>query len=203
MQLCRRSFKIALVSALLVGCLGSRSGFGQTATTPHVVARIEKTIDSKSAKAGDEVIAKTLGGVHLPDKTFLPKGTKLIAKVSEAQSKRAGNGNSTLMFRFDQAEIKGGNIISIKGQVVAVGPSLAADSGMGQGSVVTPGLAPNADAALGRAGAQDEYNIADGSTLPGVVLELPEDADWKTDLSGFKKDILLDSDVLIKVQMKR
>jgi hypothetical protein len=49
---------------------------------------------------------------------------------------------------------------------------------------------------------KDEDNIPLGSTMPGVSLGRHLDADWTTILQGVKEDIDLDSDVLIKVQLK-
>jgi hypothetical protein len=186
---------------------------------PMLVAKFDKSLDTKSAKVGDPVSAKTLKAVKLPDGTEIPKGSKLIAQVTTVQSKKQGNGNSMLTFRFDQAQLNGGATVPIHGQVIAIGPSLAPKEGLGAYSVMsrssgstndvtsnargfgsTPGADPNAG--LGKGGARDEDNIALGSTLEGVALGVHKDADWTTALQGFKCDIRLDSDVLVKVQLK-
>jgi len=41
-----------------------------------------------------------------------------------------------------------------------------------------------------------------GSTLPGVSLGKHMDADWTTMLKGFKSEIDLDPEVVVKVQLK-
>jgi hypothetical protein len=173
---------------------------------PIVVAKIDKTVTTKSLKAGDAIVAKTLRPVKTSDGSELPKGSKLIGKVVLVRSKQAGGGNSLLVFRIDQAEEKGGTLVNFHGLVIGIGPSLGPKDSLGQGSVMsrggqgsTPGLDPNTG--LGGNGARDEYDIARGSTIEGVSLGTHKDADWSTALEGIKRDILLDSDVVIKVQV--
>jgi hypothetical protein len=187
---------------------------------PVLLAQITAKLSSKNAKVGDALTAKTLRALKLSDGTDLPKGSKLVAKVSLAQSKKAGNGTSMLTFRFDEIDVKGGAVIPIHGEVVAIGPSMAPKEGLGANSVLSrsttntsgvigggglgtgssSGVDPNAG--LGSAGAKDEDNIPLGSTLAGVALGHHLDADWTTALQGVKQDIDLDSEVLIKVHLK-
>jgi hypothetical protein len=179
-----------------------------------IVAKFTKLVSTKSLKAGDVINAKTLRPAKLTDGTDIPKGSTLIAKVSVVKSKSENNGNSILLFRIDNVELKSGQLVPIHGMVVAIGPSLAPKNSLGAGSVIArggpgagdpsggggAGLDPSAG--LGRAGAMDELNIPIGSTLEGVGLGVHKDADWTTPLEGFKCDIQLDSDVVIKVQLK-
>jgi hypothetical protein len=173
---------------------------------PVLVAKIVGNLSTKNAKVGDVLTAKTqkpwkLNGLDLP------KGSKLIAKVTSVQSKQTGSGNSMLTFRFDQAEVKGGGVVPIRALVVAIGPGLGPKDSIGANSVIgrngvgsDPGLDPQTG--LGRPGARDEDDIPLGSTLEGVGLGRHMDADWTTALQGIRRDILLDSDVLIKVEFK-
>jgi hypothetical protein len=174
---------------------------------PVLVAKITGNLTTKNAKAGDVLIAKTLKPWRMQDGTELPKGSKLIAKVTSVKSKQAGNGNSMLIFRFDQVEVKGGGVVPVRGLVVAIGPGLGPKDGVGANSVLgrggvgsTPGLDPQAG--LGKNGAKDEDDIALGSTLDGIALGRHMDADWTTALQGVHRDIQLDSDVLIKIEFK-
>jgi hypothetical protein len=174
---------------------------------PVLVAKIVGNISTRNAKAGDIISAKTLKPWKLKDGTDIPKGSKLVGKVASARSKQAGNGNSLLTFRFDQAELKGGASIPLHALVVAIGPGLGpkedagANSVLGRGGVGSdPGLDPRIG--LGRPGAKDEDDIPLGSSLEGVGLGHHLDADWTTALQGIHRDIQLDSDVLIKVEFK-
>jgi hypothetical protein len=188
---------------------------------PVLVAKIATNLSTKNAKPGDVITAKTLKSAKLTDGTEIPKGSKLTGKVTTVQSKKAGNGTSMLSFRIDQVEPKGGAAIPIKGLVVAIGPSLAPKDLFGANSVMarntnpqpgtgvtsgsqgtgsSNGLDPNLG--LGNAGAKDEDDIPLGSRLEGVSLGRHMDADWTTALEGIHTDIDLDSEVLIKVQLK-
>jgi hypothetical protein len=177
------------------------------AAEPVLVAKIAANLSTRNAKPGDAVMAKTLKAAKLSDGTEVPKGSKLVGKVAVVRSKQAGNGKSLLTFRFDQLEPKGGSPIAIKGLVIEIGPALAPKDLFGANSVMarsgtgsSNGLDPNAG--LGSAGAKDETNIPLGSTMQSVALGRHMDADWTTALEGFKTEIDLDSDVLIKVQLK-
>jgi hypothetical protein len=185
-----------------------------SANMPVIIAKFTKLVTTKNLKPGDVIDAKTVRPVKLTDGTEIPKGSTLIAKVTMVKSKAENGGNSMLAFRIDNAELKGGQLVPIHGMVVAIGPSLAPKSGLGPGSVMMRGGAGSGDPSggggaindpsngLGKAGAMDEYNISLGSTLEGVGLGVHKDADWTTPLEGIKRDILLDSDVVIKVQLK-
>jgi len=184
-----------------------------------MVAKIDGKLSTKNAKAGDVISAKILKSWKLTDGTEIPKGSKITGKVSIIKSKKDGNGNSMLSFRLDEIDVKGGAAVPVHGMVVAIGPSLAPKDGLGANSVLgrssgtsndtsdanrgvgsTPGLNPNAG--LGGPNVKDEDNIPLGSTMPGVSLGRHLDADWTTILQGVKEDVDLDSDVLIKVQLK-
>jgi hypothetical protein len=188
---------------------------------PVMEAKIAVKVSSKSAKVGDAIAAKTLRTYKLQDGTEIPKGSKIDGKLVSVESKKAGNGDSMMTFRFEQIEVKGGAAVPIHGLVVAIGPPMAPkdlfgansvmarntnpQSGTGvtaasQGTGSSNGLDPNAG--LGTAGAKDENDIRMGSTLEGVSLGQHTDADWTTALKGFHTEIDLDSDVVVKVQLK-
>jgi len=192
-----------------------------TTATPVMVAKFAGSVSSKNAKVGDAVSAKTLRAYKLLDGTEIPKGSKITGKIATVQNRKEGNGDSTMTFRFDQIEVKGGAPVPIHGLVIAIGPEMSPHNLFGANSVmarntnvqggtgVTAGsegtgssnaLDPNAG--LGSAGAKDEDDIRLGSTLQGVSLGKHMDADWTTILKGFKSEIEMDSDTVVKVQLK-
>jgi hypothetical protein len=224
MKLLPRKMPTSLIISALLVALSAALGHAQSTASPAapvLVAKIAANLSSKNAKVGDTFVAKTVKAVKLTDGTDIPKGSKLIGKVSAVQSKKDGNGNAMLTFRIDQIEPKGGAAIPVKGFVVAIGPSLAPKDGLGGNSVLSRnvntqggtgvtaasqgtgssnGLNPNAG--LGGVAPKDEDDIAMGSTLPGVALGRHLDADWTTALQGVHTEIDLNSDVVIKVQLK-
>ncbi len=126
-----------------------------TAAGPVLIAKIVGAISTRKAKVGDTLTAKTVGNYKLADGSEVPKGSKLVAKVTLATSKKDGNGTAILSFRFDQVEMKGGSTVPIHGFVTAIGPALPTGTGgIGQGSV------------LGRSGQGSSTGIDPGTGLP-------------------------------------
>ena len=222
MKILNKGIPSLLTIAALLAVLSAATGHAQNPdlqATPVLVAKVAVNLSSRNAKVGDAFVAKTVRAMKLTDGTDIPKGSKLVGKVSAVQSKKEGNGNAALTFRIDQVEVKGGAAIPIKGAVVAIGPSMAPKDDLGPHSALsrsqgvsndtssagrgvgsTPGLNPNA----GMSGVtpKDEDDIAMGSTMPGVALGRHTDADWTTVLQGVHTEIDLNSDVVIKVQLK-
>jgi hypothetical protein len=208
---------IPIVVAIFFFILANLStpGAAQTASptqaaSPILVARIAANLNSKNAKVGDSISAKTVKGYKLPDGTDLPKGSKLTGKVESVQSKRAGDGNSLLTFRFDSAEVKGGAVVPIRGMVVAIGPAMepgtsGSSPSMSQGGAMGRGGAGGKATMSPVAGAdpspaKDENDIPMGSTLDGVALGRHTGSEWSTVLQGIHKEIGLDTSVVVKVQ---
>lgn len=109
-------------------------------------AELEKSLDSKKAKVGDAVTARTTQEVTADGKPVLPKGTKLVGRVTEATARGKGDSTSTLAVQFDHAELKGGQQVQLQAQVQAIAAAPAAppmgSSGtdnMGQPASSNPG----------------------------------------------------------------
>lgn len=85
-----------------------RQGAAQTsAQQPQIQAaslnaEFTKGIDTKKAKTGDEVNAKTTADARLPDGTDLPKGTRLVGNVVEVTPKSKERKNSHLVFSLNR-----------------------------------------------------------------------------------------------------
>jgi hypothetical protein len=218
----RRDAKVVLSIAALLFMAGAAFARAQ-GTVLVMVAKIDGKLSTRNAKIGDVLSAKILKSWKLTDGADVPKGSKITGKVASVQSKKEGSGNSTLTFNLDQIEVKGGAAVPVHGIVVAIGPSLApkdvlspggglgrspspsgetggAGANMGRGASSTN--APDPNASLGGPSARDEDNIPLGSTMPGVRLGSHPDPDWTTTLQGVHEDIDLDSDILIKVQLR-
>jgi hypothetical protein len=78
-----------------------------------VSAELSKKIDSRNAKAGDEVVAKTTADARLADGTKLPRGSRLVGHVTDAEAKSHDNRDSRLAFDFDHAVLKDGRDVPI------------------------------------------------------------------------------------------
>lgn len=96
-------------------------------------AELTHQLNSKNAKVGDEVVAKTTSTAQLAGGTKLPKGTKLIGKVTEVRPKSSGDHDGHLAFAFDRAVLHGGREIPIHAALDSISASPAV-SAMASGS---------------------------------------------------------------------
>jgi hypothetical protein len=117
-------------------------------------AELNSSLDSKKAKTGDQVVARTTEAVKSDGKTIIPKGTKLVGHVTQASAKAKGDSESALAIQFDKAILKNGQEMPLN---VAIRALAAGQSNASAGS---PG--PDLDA-MGNAGAA----AAGGSPMSG------------------------------------
>jgi hypothetical protein len=115
---------------------------GQPTAAAPVSAELTKRIDVKKAKVGDEVDVKTTSNAKLPDGTDLPKGTKLVGKVTDVHARSNADKTSHLAFDLDHAVTKDGHELSVHAAVTSVlAPVQAVESGMMPGGGAGDGAA--------------------------------------------------------------
>ncbi|HUB51452.1 MAG TPA: hypothetical protein VL986_04865 [Terracidiphilus sp.] len=104
----------------------------RTEEMSSVSGELEGKLDTKTAKAGDQVVLKTTEKVKAADGTVIPKGTRLIGHVTAAQAHDSAHAESQLGITFDRAELKSGQSVAIHStiQTVEPRPSIAAQSSM-------------------------------------------------------------------------
>jgi hypothetical protein len=107
----------------------SQVAFAQTqtapaapASSPEIHAVLEKMVHPKKVKVGDEVVAHMTEPSKLKDGTELPKGTKIIGKVTEVKMKADKEGPSKLGLLFDKAQLKDGKEMPVTMALVSVAP---------------------------------------------------------------------------------
>lgn len=99
----------------------------------RIDGELQSTIDVKKSKVGDEVVLKTTKSIKQNGQTILPKGAKLIGRITELQQKTKANGGSKLGVVFDRIEGKDmatpvtASIVSIIASNVHVGDTANAD----------------------------------------------------------------------------
>jgi hypothetical protein len=86
-----------------------------------VYAELSKTVDAKKAKPGDEISAKTTQGVLAHGKVLIPKGSKLLGHVTQAQARTKEQEHSELGIVFDHAVLKDGTQIPVSLTIQALG----------------------------------------------------------------------------------
>jgi len=71
-------------------------------------AELTRPVDAKKAKVGDQVMARTTEDVKSEGQVVIPKGSKLMGRVTQAKAKAKGESESSLGIVFDKAVPKGG-----------------------------------------------------------------------------------------------
>jgi hypothetical protein len=208
----RRFRKIITAAALCWTISVAQAKFvdAQTATgeaKQALMAELTSKLDTKSAKVGDVVIAKTVTESRMTDGSTIPKRSKLEGKVTQVESKAAGDGNASVAILFDHLEVKGGQQKPIHGVLLAIAPrpSLSdqeASSGSlpqaSTRSVGTTAAATGGAFATG-GGEQQPEIMAPGSTVKGVQLDTKLTTDGSSVLRASNKDIHLESGMKIQV----
>lgn len=86
-----------------------------------IPVQLTKTVDAKKAKTGDEVVAKvTMDMKTQSGDVLVPKDTKVIGHVTEAQKRDKDQKESELGLAFDHAVTKDGNTMQMPMSIQAV-----------------------------------------------------------------------------------
>lgn len=86
-----------------------------------IPVQLTKTVDAKKAKTGDEVVAKvTMDMKTQSGDVLVPKDTKVIGHVTEAQKRDKDQKQSELGLAFDRAVTKDGNTMQMPMSIQAV-----------------------------------------------------------------------------------
>jgi hypothetical protein len=202
------SFSCAVCAAWSQTTADPPAGAPAAAPVPPfvLVAKFERTVSSRSLKAGDTLMARTAKAATLPDSNFVPKGSRLIAKVVAVRTGHPGQDAALLAFRFERAQVKGHADLPIHGEVVAIGPEVPRELGLGTSVLGRGGIAGYSGvdpaAALGAAGAADETTIPQGSTLKGVTLGVQKEDAVTAVLQSSRKDVTLAPDTVVRIELK-
>jgi hypothetical protein len=113
-------------SASSSGAAQSNGSSAAIANGTAINASLSSPVDSKKAKEGDEVNARTTEAIKAQGKTVLPKGTKLVGHVTRASARGKGDAESALGIAFDKAILKGGEEIPLSGSIQALAAAQSA-----------------------------------------------------------------------------
>ena len=117
----------------------SPSGAADQKTAQIIIpVSLEIALDSKKRSTGDAVEAKTSAAVHLTDGTLIPRGAKVMGRITEAKSRSKGDAESSLGIVFDKIATPGGGTVNIKAYLRAVAPN--PNAGESDGGVGYAGL---------------------------------------------------------------
>ena len=93
-----------------------------------IYAELAKSVDSKKVKVGDEVQAKATQGVLSQGKVVIPKGSKILGKVTQVSAKGSDQQPSQLGINFDHAVLKDGTQVPLSVSLQALGGGTSAAS---------------------------------------------------------------------------
>ncbi|MFN0141356.1 MAG: hypothetical protein ACKVQW_14875 [Pyrinomonadaceae bacterium] len=94
----------------------------------RIDGQLQSSVDVKKSRVGDQVVLKTTKDIKQDGRTVVPKGSKLLGRVTEVTQKSKQNGGSRLGMVFDRLE--GKNLSApISATIVSV-TSAAANAGV-------------------------------------------------------------------------
>jgi len=147
-----------------------------------IQAVLARPVDARKSKVGDEVVAKSTQDVKSDGHVVVPKGTKLLGRVTEARAKGKGESDSALRIAFDKAVLKDGREVQMPLSIQALAvtqarasaaidnDSMMASPAMSTGGHASGGLLSGATAPMGSvAGSATNTLGSAGSTAGGVV----------------------------------
>jgi hypothetical protein len=96
-----------------------------------IPVQLTKTVDAKKAKTGDPIMAKvTMDMTTSTGEVLVPKDTKVIGHITEAQARTKEQKESQLGIAFDRAVLKDGEVsLPMSIQAVIAPPSNNANGG--------------------------------------------------------------------------
>jgi hypothetical protein len=115
----------ANTAAQVEGSVQTMSHQATVSQASNVSAELAQKIDSKNAKVGDEVVARTTSAAQLQG-TKLPKGTRLMGKVTDVQAKSREQHDGQLAFAFDRAVLRDGREVPIHASLRSISAPISA-----------------------------------------------------------------------------
>lgn len=100
----------------------SRQAAADFANASEMNATLERSVDARRAKPGDEVTAKTNESYTTASGTTIPRGSRLVGRVTEARAHARGDSasESQLGIVFDRAELPDGRVVPMQATIQAV-----------------------------------------------------------------------------------
>jgi len=105
---------------------------------PAVTVELSGSVDSKKAKVGDKVEARTTEALKNGNDVIVPKGTKMIGHVTQATARAKGDSDSSLAIQFDKATPKKEAEVPLITMILAVAPPVQENIGGGAPSPSSP-----------------------------------------------------------------
>lgn len=135
----------ALITGMPFGALLAQTAPPSTSSTPAsqaqepriapgsvIPVQLTNTVDAKKAKTGDEVVAKVTQDMKTQTgEVLVPKDTRVIGHVTEAQARTKDEKESDLAISFDQAVMQGQDVRLLMSIQAVIAPQNNASSAAG------------------------------------------------------------------------
>jgi hypothetical protein len=113
-----RAYKfLALIFLLSISAMSQTRDKPQVST---VIAVLTKSVETKSATVGQEVILRTISDVVVDEEVVIPKGSKLLSHITEVTTKGKDEPQSRLAIVVDKAVKTNGVEIPLQAIVAAI-----------------------------------------------------------------------------------
>ena len=118
----------SLLVLVLIPCITQISAQSQIAEShplaagTTIPAMLDKWVDARKSKVGDEVTVQTIEPVKEDGEIIIPKGSKIVGHVIEAKSRTSDDPNSVLGITFDHAVLKRGGELPLHLTIQAIAP---------------------------------------------------------------------------------
>jgi hypothetical protein len=135
-------------------------------------AALSAPIDSKKAKQGDPVNARTTEATKANGKTVIPRDTKLVGHVTQASARAKGDSESSLGIVFDKAVLKNGQEVPLNAAIQALATAQASSAANAGDDLAAMGGSGSTMAGSGRAagnGALGRVSSTAGGTAGTVT----------------------------------
>ncbi len=139
---------------------GSQTGVALQPGT-LIYAELSKSIDSKKAKAGDPVIAKSTQAVLSHGSIAIPRGAKLVGHLTTAKAHTKDQPQAELGIVFDRAELKDGTQVPLTSASIQAIGRLSSAPGLDASST--------ADSSMGSSPSMGGGGISGGSRVGGSM----------------------------------
>lgn len=127
--------KIPLVAVALWAFTSGLSAHAQAASplaweneAVIVSAELAKGVDTKSAKPGSQITARTLRDVRLDDGAMLPKDSSLVGHVIQVRAKSGSSPDALLVLRFDRVVLSDEHAVAVQVMVRSIAEPRVASS---------------------------------------------------------------------------
>lgn len=136
---------LSTIGIAIVICFARAPAQSQAADSTQLSAgstvpvMLEKWVDARKNKVGDEVIAKTTENVKSDGQVVIPRGSKIIGRVTVAQTRTKEQPVSAVGIFFDHAALKDGHNLPMSLEIQAVAPDVELSTAPAMGTA--PGTA--------------------------------------------------------------